>query len=238
MPTADSFSALGKGNGFPFCCIPISETTNDPWKLWDLCPETFTREEVMNWFWNGHDYTSTKISYGSYRTNGGALSRTYTWYLNYDEADAAWSARPENGTLPDIGQGLNFPYPVLGSGRDTEPYKRVCSQYGVRLMFSALAFYANGTVFFFSTRLLSIQIVYDSVNDNYRFLVQAPYSEMGTEKYVEDVAGPINDTETFSIPITASKNISVPMATRRDSSGSTYNFISTTTGSLDFYTYT
>jgi hypothetical protein len=126
MPTAIKFEAEGVDNGFPFCCIPISETTNDLWKLWDLCPETFTREEVMNWFWNGHDYTSTKISYGSYRTNGGALTRTYTWYLNYDEADAAWS-----GTLDDIGQGLNFPYPVLGSGRDTEPYKRVCSQYGV-----------------------------------------------------------------------------------------------------------
>jgi hypothetical protein len=105
-------------------------------------------------------------------------------------------------------------------------------------MFSALAFDATGTVFVFSTRLISIQIVYDSVNDNYRFLVQAPYSDMGTGKYVEGVAGPVNDTETFSIPITASKNISVPMATRRDSISSTYNFISTTTGSLDFYTYT
>ncbi len=237
MPTATPFTALGRGNGFAsFCTIPISETTNDLWKLWDLCPETFTLEEVMNWFWNGHDYISngegpsTSIAYGRYLKSDGSLVRSYTWYLNYSEADAAWP----DGTLSDIGQGLNFPN--LGSARTIEPYQRVCSS-GVRLQFSALTADATGTVFAASGTLISIRIVYDSVNDNYRFLVRAPYSDMGTEKYVEDVAGPVNDTETFSIPITESKNISVPMATRRDSSSSYYAFIGTTTGSFDFYTY-
>lgn len=230
MPTATQFNALGKGNGFPFCLIPIDEInnppdpTNNPWELWELCPETFTLGEVMNWFWNGHDYTSTKISYGRYLKSDGSLIRSYTWYLNYSEADAAWP----HGTLSDVGQGLNFP--SLGSARTIEPYQRVCSS-SVRLRFSELTAVAT------SDKLISMWIVYDSVNDNYRFLVRAPYSEMGTEKYVEDTLGPVNDTVTFSIPITASKNISVPMATRRDSSSSTYNFISTTTGSFDFYTY-
>jgi hypothetical protein len=217
--------------------IPIDEInnppdpTNNPWELWELCPETFTLGEVMNWFWNGHDYTSTKIAYGRYLKSDGSLIRSHTWYLNYSEADAAWP----DGTLSDIGQGLNFPN--LGSARTIEPYQRVCSS-GVRLQFSALTADATGTVFAASGTLISIRIVYDSVNDNYRFLVQAPYSEMGTEKYVENTSGPVNDTTTFLIPITASKNISVPMATRRDSGSSTYNFISTTTGSFDFYTYT
>ena len=230
MPTATPFKTLGAGNGFPFCLIPIDEInnppdpTNNPWELWELCPETFTREEVMDWFWNGHDYTSTKIAYGRYLKSDGSLIRSYTWYLNYSEADAAWSS----GTLPDVGQGLNFP--SLGSARTIEPYQRVCSS-SVRLRFSELTAVAT------SGRIISMWIVYDSVNDNYRFLVRAAYSEMGTEKYVEDTLGPVNDTVTFSIPITASKNISVPMATRRDSSSSTYNFISTTTGSFDFYTY-
>ena len=231
MPTATPFKTLGAGNGFPFCLIPIDEInnppdpTNNPWELWELCPETFTLEEVsQNWFWNGHDYTSTKIGYGRYLKSDGSLVASYTWYLNYSEADAAWSA----GTLPDVGQGLDFP--SLGSARTIEPYQRVCSS-SVRLRFTEL------TAVSAAGRLINIRIVYDSVNDNYRFLVQSPYSTMGTEKWVENTLGPVNDTVTFSIPITASKNISVPMATRRDSSSSTYNFISTTTGSFDFYTY-
>jgi len=225
MPTATPFTALGAGNGFPFCLIPIDEINNAPWELWELCPETFTLVEVMNWFWNGHDYTSTKIAYGRYLKSDGSLVRSYTWYLDYSEADAAWPS----GTLSDVGQGLNFP--SLGSARTIEPYQRVCSS-SVRLRFSELTAFAD------SDRIISIRIVYDSVNDNYRFLVRAAYSEMGTEKYVENTFGPVNDTTTFLIPITASKNISVPMATRRDSSSSYYAFIGENEGSIDFYTYT
>lgn len=237
MPTATPFKTLGAGNGFPFCLIPIDEInnppdpTNNPWELWELCPETFTLEEVsQNWFWNGHDYTSTKIAYGRYLKSDGSLATSYTWYLNYSEADAAYTI----GTLPYVFMGLNFS--SLGSARTVEPYERVCAS-SVRLRFTEIIAYATGTVFSAVGRRINIRIVYDSVNDNYRFLVQSPYSTMGTEKWVENTLGPVNDTVTFSIPITASKNISVPMATRRDSGSSTYNFISTTTGSLDLYTY-
>lgn len=227
---ATPFKALGKGNGFPFCCIPIDEInnppdpSNDPFELWELCPETFTLSEVMNWFWNGDDYTSTAITYGRYLLSNGSLIGSYTWYLNYSEADQAYG-----GGLTDSGQGLNLV--PLGSARNTEPHERVCA-YGVRLLFTQIDSVNNSA----SDRAIFINIVYDVINNNYRFLVRSPYSTMGTEKYVESVFG-VGDTTTFSIPITSSKNISIPMATRSDTTSNGWDFISTTTGSLDFYTY-
>jgi len=236
MPTATPFTALGAGNGLPFCCIPIDiinnppDPSNDIYRLYELCPETFTLEEVMNWLWNVSDYISTAISYGRYRLSDDELLIAYTLYLNYSEAAEAYSG---GGSLADFGQGLAL-YPI-GSARNIEPHERVCASY-VRFRFTVLN---SNNALYFSERIF-VRIVYDKINDNYRFLVRLPNNIMGTEKYVEDAwSSGTGNTTTLSIPITTSKNISIPMATRPPATGgsSEYRFISTTSGSLVSYTY-
>ena len=232
MPETTPFAALGRGNGFPFCCIPIDiinnppDPSNDPYELWELCPETFTLEEVVNWFWNGHDYTSTAITYGRYLVSNNELLNEYTWYLSYSDANEAFSG---SGDLNDFGQGLAFR--SLGSARNIEPHKRVCTD-GARLVFTEL----NDSNASYNSILIYVMISYDESNNNYRFLVRSPYSTMGTEKYVESVFG-VGETTTFSLPITPSKNISIPMAVMSSTGSTEYRFVDTTTGELDFYTY-
>jgi len=232
MPTATPFTALGRGNGFPFCCLTIDiinnppDPSNDPYRLYDLCPETFTLGEVMNWYWNVSDYTSTGWSYGTFRISNNELLNHYTYYLNLDEARAAFPQL----NIDEDHVGVEY-QPNFGVIRDTEPYKRVCSDGRIRLRFVtrfALGWY------------LYPVIVYDESNNNYRFIIKGSSAVVGTRKVVEDSwSGRVGDTTTLSIPITTSKNISIPMATRPPATGGSteLRFIGTTTGSLVSYTY-
>jgi hypothetical protein len=49
MPTADSFSALGKGNGFPFCLNKVDVSSAIDYIAWDL-------PTAMNVYWNLHKF--------------------------------------------------------------------------------------------------------------------------------------------------------------------------------------
>jgi hypothetical protein len=237
MPTATPFTALGRGNGFAsFCTIPISEATSSPtWESYDLCPEEFTLEEVMDWAWNGHDYTGTSLS-----IEEDIYATTYTryrkWYLNYSEANQAWG-----GDLPDGGQGLNLGARlengavIYSSGRNTQPYERVCRA-RPSLRFFETESDDTGIISSF-TRFIRIRIVYDSNNNNYRFLVLAGGGRIANESKIVADGLTVENTITFEIPITSSKHISVPMASSEDELYSEYIFTSAVKGQIDFYTY-
>ena len=237
MPTATPFTALGRGNGFSsFCTIPISQLENpEAWKEYDLCPEEFTLEEVMNWAWNGHDYTNTSLSIEEDHY-GTTYTRYRKWYLNYSEANQAWG-----GNLPDSGQGLYFGVKlengavIYSSGRNTQPYERVCSA-RPNLRFFEIESDDTGIIGSF-TRFIRIRIVYDSNNNNYRFLVRAGGGRIANESQIVADGLTVENTITFEIPITSSKHISVPMASSEDALDSEYIFTNAVAGEIDFYTY-
>ena len=228
MPTATPFTALGRGNGLPFCCLPVDIIDNPPdpsnnrYRWYDLCPETFTLEEVMGWFWNVSDYTSTAFRWGIYDTTENEWLSQYTFYLNLSEARSAFP----NESIGENKAGVL--YDGLGVIRDIEPYKRVCAELGGAL----IRFVRTSSI----NTGIRVRIVYDESNNNYRFIVLSSSYLYGTRKYVEGHSSSIGDTITLSLPITPSKNISIPMATG-SSSTVEYRFISTTTGSLVSYTY-
>jgi len=242
MPTATPFTALGRGNGFAsFCTIPISVATDSPaWELWELCPEEFTLEEVMNWAWNGHDYTDTSLDIFWDRQGTPENPREnyeIKYFLNYSEANEEWlqnaAYNPSGDDLPDNGQGLRFG--SNGSGRTREPYERVC--FGrPDLLFQEFRYStSDGKIFFRASRFIRLRIVYDSANDNYRFLAFSTGEFMATEKYAEE-HGTVNDTTTIEIPITSTKNISIPLATWTYTDKS-FEFTNSVVGEIDFYTY-
>jgi hypothetical protein len=248
MPTADTFTALGRGNGFAsFCTIPISVATDSPaWELWELCPEEFTLEEVMNWAWNGHDYTDTSLDIFWDRQGTPENPREnyeIKYFLNYSEANEEWlqnaAYNPSGDDLPDNGQGLRLiamenGAVIYGSGRNTQPYERVCSA-RPDLLFQEFRCSSDGKIFFRASRFIRLRIVYDSANDNYRFLAFSTGEFMATEKYAEE-HGTVNDTTTIEIPITSTKNISIPLATWTYTDKS-FELTNSVVGEIDFYTY-
>jgi hypothetical protein len=100
MPTATPFTALGRGNGFPFC-LDLQALINVHGDIWDRT-EPIAINPLMSLLWNLYVFNSLSFTFTFTTSLGGAGAEEYTnqGSVSYD------------GTAFD--------------GPPGEPYKRVC----------------------------------------------------------------------------------------------------------------
>jgi hypothetical protein len=236
MPIAQKFKALGAGNGFPSVyningCVETS-TPNG----YDLCPESFTLAEIMEWFWNSEDYVGGSFTYNLVNVDDGTYARRFEVHFDPDGF---------SGTDSDIGlQIAKDPDDDDGQAtptRDMEPKERVCRGYGIEMHYNVFrALGSGGSFSYLDRRTLYMEIIKNG-EDDYQIAVNAPDgTHTGTKTYVESIRTP-DDEETFSLPMPNSKSLSIPWATSHSSdSADKQMFFGTVTNpsSLEFYTYT
>ena len=62
MPTATPFTALGRGNGFPFC-LDLQALINAYGDIWDRT-EPISLNSLMSLFWNLYEINSLSFTFG------------------------------------------------------------------------------------------------------------------------------------------------------------------------------
>lgn len=100
MPTAIPFTALGRGNGFPFC-LDFQELINLNGDIWDRT-QPISLNSLMSLFWNLYEINSLSFTFSFTTSRGGSGVREYT----------------NKGSVSYAETALN--------GLSGEPYKRVC----------------------------------------------------------------------------------------------------------------
>jgi hypothetical protein len=100
MPTAIPFTALGRGNGFPFC-LDFQELIDLNGDIWDRT-QPISLNSLMSLFWNLYEINSLSFTFDFTTSRGVTGSEEYT-----NKGSVSYSTTALNGL----------------SG---EPYKRVC----------------------------------------------------------------------------------------------------------------
>lgn len=220
MPTATQFTALGRGNGFPFCLgagTPIG---------YDLCPESFTLAEIMEWFWNSEDYVGGEFTYNLVNMEDESYARRFEVHFDPDGGPGGGSS--------DVGLQIDG-IPT----RDLEPIDRVCAE-GISMQYNVFRALGGGAFNFLDTRTLYMEIIYNE-EDDYQIAVNAPDgTHTGTLTYVEGIRNP-DDEATLALPMPNGKTLSIPWATSHSSDPDDRQMLFDTVtdpSSLDFYTYT
>ena len=99
MPTAIPFTALGRGNGFPFC-LDFQELIDLNGDIWDRT-QPISLNSLMSIFWNLYEINSLSFTFSFTTSLGGTGTGEYT-----NKGSVSYGGTPSG---------------VLG-----EPYKRVC----------------------------------------------------------------------------------------------------------------
>ena len=98
MPTAKSFTALGRGNGFPFC-LDLEELIEAYGDIWDIT-EPIPIGSLVFLLWNLYAFNSLSFTFNFTTSLGGTGTEEYT----------------NDGPVSYGGEALDA----------VEPYKRVC----------------------------------------------------------------------------------------------------------------
>ena len=76
MPTATSFTALGRGNGFPFC-LDFQALINAYGDIWDRT-QSISLNSLMFLFWNLYEFNSLSFTFDFTTSLGATGSEEYT----------------------------------------------------------------------------------------------------------------------------------------------------------------
>ena len=98
MPTAIPFTALGRGNGFPFC-LDLQALINVHGDIWDRT-EPIAISPLMSLLWNLYEFNSLSFTFNFTTSSGGSGSEEYE----------------KQGSVSYDGEIFDA----------VEPYKRVC----------------------------------------------------------------------------------------------------------------